>query len=237
MRFLVVCLFSIALLVTTAPGFAQVDVDVELVLATDASNSMDRSERRQQIDGYANAFRDAVLIQTILSGPRGRIAVTYLEWNEEAYVMVPWTVIASEADALRFAEAIAGLPSYCGMGGTNITRALSRSAELLASNDYRGSRQVIDISGDGPNNSQVPPDGARDEIVAKGITINGLVLDLPGVSLADVTLVGSVPPISVRDYYARHVVGGDGAMVVTAKGMEDFDRALRFKLVREIASR
>jgi hypothetical protein len=238
MRFLLACIFGSCLAMQPAPGAAQIAVDVEVVLAADASSSMDATERRQQTDGYAKAFRDRELVRSLLSGPLHLIAVTYVEWNDEAFVMVPWTLIGSPQDAERFADAIARVPAYCGMGGTNITGALARSSGLLASNRYRGSRLLIDISGDGPNNSAIAPDRVRDEIIARGITINGLVLDLPDESpVTAVALTNSATPVSLEDYYARHVVGGDGAIVVTAHGMDDFDRALRFKLVREIASR
>jgi hypothetical protein len=139
---------------------------------------MDVEERKAQVDGYANAFRDEALIADLLSGPLGRIAVTYVEWSEEQRVIVPWTEIASAADARRFADAVARTPIYRDPHGTNITGALRFSEALLRDNRFAGTHLVIDVSGDGENNIDPPPDAVRDMLVKQDITINGLSLEI-----------------------------------------------------------
>jgi hypothetical protein len=206
-------------------------VDVELVLAADTSSSMDVEERQAQVDGYANAFRDGALIANLLSGPTGRIAVTYVEWSEEQRVIVPWTLISNVRDAERFAAAIAHAPVYHDPHGTNITGALKFSAETLRLNQFAGRRLVIDISGDGENNSQLPPDPVRDAIVREGMTINGLSLEIREDKKKDWR---NEPTAS---YYAAHVIGGPGAFLVSAYGMGDFEGALKRKLFLEMVAR
>jgi hypothetical protein len=209
----------------------RVAVDVELVLAADTSSSMDVEERQAQVDGYANAFRDGALIANLLSGPTGRIAVTYVEWSEEQRVIVPWTLISNVHDAERLAAAIAHTPVYHDSHGTNITGALKFSAAALRLNQFAGRRLVIDISGDGENNFQLPPDPVRDAIAREGITINGLSLEIREDKKKDWR---NEPTAS---YYAAHVIGGPGAFLVSAYGMEDFEGALKRKLAQEMVVR
>jgi hypothetical protein len=209
----------------------KVAVDVELVLAADTSSSMDVEERQAQVEGYANAFGDEELIANLLSGPIGRIAVTYVEWSDEQRVIVPWTLISNVQDAERFAAAIAHALVYHDPHGTNITGALKFSAAALRLNQFAGSRLVIDISGDGENNSDLPPDPVRDAIVREGITINGLSLEIREDKRKDWR---NEPTAS---YYAAHVIGGPRAFLVSAYGMGAFEGALKRKLVQEMVVR
>jgi hypothetical protein len=218
----------LVLLASDHADSTKVAVDVELVLAADTSSSMDVEERQAQVDGYANAFRDGALIAKLLSGPTGRIAVTYVEWSEEQRVIVPWTLISNVREAERFAAAIADAPVYHDLHGTNITGALKFSAAALRLNQFDGRRSVIDISGDGENNFRLPPDPVRDAIVQEGITINGLSLELREDKKKDWR---NEPTAS---YYAAHVIGGPGAFLVSAYGMGDFEEALKRKLVLEM---
>jgi hypothetical protein len=222
---------SLVLLASDHADLTKVAVDVELVLAADTSSSMDVEERQAQVDGYANAFRDGALIANLLSGPTGRIAVIYVEWSEEQRVVVPWTLIGNVNDAERFAAAIANVRVYQDHHGTNITGALKFSAAELHLNQFAGSRLVIDISGDGENNSELPPDPIRDAIVREGITINGLSLEIREDEKKDWR---HEPTAS---YYSAHVIGGPGAFLVSAYGMGDFERALKRKLALEVVAR
>jgi len=221
----------LVLLASDDADSTKVAVDVELVLAADTSSSMDVEERQAQVDGYSNAFRDEALIANLLSGPTGRIAVTYVEWSEEQRVVVPWKLISDVHDAELFAAAIAHALVYHDPHGTNITGALKFSAAALRLNQFAGRRLVIDISGDGENNFQLPPDPVRDAIVREGITINGLSLEIREDKKKDWR---NEPTAS---YYTAHVIGGPGAFLISAHGMEDFEGALKRKLVLEMVVR
>jgi hypothetical protein len=227
-RFLV----ALLLMFTGQPVSAQqVPVDLELLLAADTSISMDENDRTLQLEGYAGAFRDPEVVSAILSGPHRRIAVSYVEWSSDQRIIVPWTVLQSKADAAKFADAIAEIPTKSGYGGTNITGAIEFGTLMVSENEFAGSRRVIDISGDGMNNSGRLPDDARDKAVRQGITINGLPLN----ENDEDSSVHSNVRLDV--YYREHVIGGLGAFLVIAEDPQDFARAIKLKLLREIAAR
>ena len=204
-------------------------VDLELVIAVDVSLSMDIEEQRLQRDGYVAAFRDPEIHKAITSGPNGRIAVTYLEWagppNQQ--VVLPWTVIDGARAASTLADRLEHAPiSRARM--TSISAALEFSGRLFETSTARGIRRVIDVSGDGPNNAGVPVVPIRDELIAKGIVINGLpiMLKLPAgfFDLADLDL-----------YYTDCVIGGTGAFMIPIKEKSEFLTATRRKLLLEIS--
>jgi hypothetical protein len=154
-------------------------VDLELVLAVDVSLSMDDDEQRLQRDGYAAAFRHPDVIHAIELGGWGRIAVTYVEWAGTGLnrISVPWMEISDKASATAVADAIANI-QLVRLFRTSISYGILYSATLFADNGFKGLRRVIDISGDGPNNQGLPVTAARDQVAARGITINGLPLML-----------------------------------------------------------
>jgi hypothetical protein len=159
----------------TGPAAAAVDVDLELVLAVDVSRSMDLDEQQLQRDGYVAAFRHPEVVQAIRSGAAGRIAVTYMEWSGPSYqqVLVPWTIVGSREDAAAFAASLERTPMMREMG-TSISGGLAAAARLFGASGARGFRQVIDVSGDGPNNMGLPVAMLRDQVIEQGIAINGL---------------------------------------------------------------
>ena len=222
---------SLGFIGLAGPAAAAVDVDLELVLAVDASRSMDRDEQRLQRDGYVAAFRHPEVIQAIGSGFAGRIAVTYMEWSGPTYqqVLVPWTIVGSRDEAEAFAAALEKVP-IMRESGTSISGGLEAAVRLFASSGARGLRQVIDVSGDGPNNMGAPVAPTRDAVVGQGIAINGLpiVLKTGGV-------YGLVNIPNLDEYYRDCVIGGPGAFMVTVNGTNGFERAIRRKLVLEIS--
>src|SRR5262245_57618825 len=207
-----------------------VTVDLELVLAVDISLSMDEDELKLQREGYTAAFRNPEIIEAIKSGPNGRIAATYMEWAGESFqrVIVPWTLIEGVDTALPFADKLAAAPitpTY----RTSISGALTYATGLFDGNDY-GGRQVIDISGDGPNNQGIGVAIARDVTVSKGITINGLPLLLkPGTSYFE------PERLHLDRYYEDCVIGGSGAFIIVVRSPSEFVPAIRRKLLLEIA--
>lgn len=212
------------------PASAAETVDVELVLAVDVSLSMSPMELDVQRRGYAAALTDDQVIRAIQDGARGRIAVTYVEWAGTTMqkVVVPWTLIASRADAEAFVEKMSAMPPASARR-TSISGALEFGADLFAESPFASYKRVIDISGDGPNNQGAPVDATRDAVIRQGITINGLPLMTSGgfASAYDVT--------DLDRYYTNCVIGGPGAFMVPVNDWSQFPEAVRRKLVLELA--
>jgi hypothetical protein len=207
------------------------EVDVELVFAVDISYSMDTEEQKLQREGYVQALRSEQFLNALKSGATGRIAVAYMQWASEydQDVLAEWTLIDGPESASAFADKLARAP-YRRAQRTSISGAIDAAARLFEDNGFNSMRQVIDVSGDGPNNSGRPVAAARDEAVARGVTINGL------------PLVGIRPYVSPADiqeldiYYEDCVIGGFDAFMVPVRDTRSFVEATRTKLVREIRS-
>ncbi|MER0239968.1 DUF1194 domain-containing protein [Fulvimarina sp. MAC8] len=206
-------------------------VDVELVLAVDVSWSMNDEEQIIQRNGYAAAFRSQEVQEAIFDGVHGAIAVTYVEWAGEfsQSVIVPWTLLDSKASADAFAYRLATEPPNR-RRRTSISGAVSYGARLFDKNGFIGLKQVIDISGDGPNNQGPIVTTARDQAVAAGIVINGLPLMTSDASLSWATID------NLDEYYEACVVGGRGSFVIPVNDWPQFAQAVRRKLVLELAS-
>jgi hypothetical protein len=209
---------------------AKTSVDVELVLAVDVSYSMDIEELALQRDGYVQALTSPDFLNAVRQGMHGKVAVTYFEWAGMAdqRVVADWHVIDSEASARVIAGVIANAPirrSY----RTSISGALGFAMPMFDISGQRGIRRVIDVSGDGANNQGPPVTTTRDEVLAKGITINGLPIMLKRPNAANMDLE------DLDIYYEDCVIGGAGAFVIPIKEREKFKEAIRTKLVLEIA--
>jgi hypothetical protein len=205
-------------------------VDLLLVLAVDASGSIDDGEFRLQREGCAEALSHPATLAAIRSKPRGAIAAALVEWGSPggAATTVDWMRVADAASAQALARAVVGAPrsrqSYNAIGD-----AIDHAARLIAAAPFRAEDRVIDVSGDGPDlRSHRPAPEARDDAVAAGITLNALAIEI-----APVTRFG----LPLRAHYERDVIGGPGAFVMVAEDRRDFARALRAKLIREIAER
>ncbi|MEM8654482.1 MAG: DUF1194 domain-containing protein [Pseudomonadota bacterium] len=228
MRFLYALLIGLA-----APLVAQerTEVDVELFLAVDVSRSMQPYELEIQRRGYAAALVSPEVQDAIASGLLGRIAIAYVEWAGASHQreIVPWTLLATPEDAARVAARITAHFDD-GMRRTSISSALTHAADSIEANSFNGLRRVIDVSGDGPNNMGAPVTDARDAVLARGITINGL----PLMTQDDGIMARwNIPDLDV--YYTACVIGGTGAFVVPVIDWSEFEDAVRRKLVHEIA--
>jgi hypothetical protein len=213
------------LLAAGTPARAETQVDIALVLAVDVSLSIDSEEFALQRAGYAAAFRNPRVIDAIAGGSRGAMAVTYVQWSgaAEQQQIIGWRIVSDAASAAAFSDELAAAERLVASGSTSLSGAIGVSAKLLRQSPAAtATRRVIDISGDGYNNSGRLPIYARDEAVAEGITINGLAI-LKNEPLLD-------------GYYERNIMGGQGAFVVTANDFGDFAEAILAKLVREVAA-
>ncbi len=202
-------------------------VDLELVIAVDVSYSMDIEEQRVQREGYVKAFQSPDVVRAVRGGPLGKTAVTFVEWGGAAVQVVPWRVIDGTQSAAQFAEELRQQPIRR-ISFTSISNALAYARELIRTNEFRASRRVIDISGDGPNNAGAPVPVARNAAIADGITVDGL-----PIMLETAPDSASIPDLDA--YYEACVVGGDGAFLLKVTDMSQFAEAIRNKLVFEIA--
>lgn len=206
-------------------------VDLLLVLAVDVSRSVDEDEARLQREGYRAAMIDPAVTEAIRGGMLGAIAVAYVEWAGIEYqrVVLPWQRIASAADAQSWSEKLAEAPR-ASLSWTSISGALDFSRRVMAEAPFEATRKVIDVSGDGVNNSGGPVEAARDRAVADGITVNGLPI------VNDRPTFGRMPPVPLDEYYRDSVIGGPGAFVIVAEDFNSFGNAVKRKLIREIAA-
>ena len=218
----------LAAALSTVPARAETEVDLALVLAVDISYSMDPEEQALQREGFAQAFRSPTVHDAIRRGVLGRIAVTYVEWagSWDQKVVVPWTVLDNPESIVAFADRIAATPLHRAQR-TSISGAIDFTAKLLTESGFDATRRVIDISGDGPNNQGRLVTPARDEAVAKGITINGLPIMLKRPGYLD------IPDLDL--YYRDCVIGGLGAFMVPVREREQFIQAIKTKILLEVA--
>lgn len=231
-RSLIATAGAAALAGATRPSRAGEPVDVALVLAVDVSRSIDEEEARLQREGYRSAVADPRVIEAIRGGMLGAVAIAYTEWAGIEYqrLVLPWTRIATVHDANTWAEALAQAPRNS-LSWTSISGAIEHARRVMAECPFEATRRVIDISGDGVNNSGPPAELARDRAVAEGIVINGLPI------LNDRPTFGRPPPMPLDQYFHDSVIGGAGAFVIAAEDFESFGNAVRRKLIREIAGR
>jgi hypothetical protein len=225
----------LAILFITAPHLpvngADMPVDLELILAADVSGSMDDHELALQRQGYLAALTNPRVIKAIRSGQHRRVAIAFVEWAGPHWqnLVANWTPVYDAASARAFADKIAESP-VGNESRTSISTVIDFVAPMFANNGYKGTRRVIDISGDGPNNRGRSVIAARDEALALGLTINGLPIinDRPNPW-------GGPPSLNLDIYYEENVIGGPGAFMIPVTGMKNFAQAILSKLIREIA--
>ena len=214
------CRLAGLLLLTLTPlGTAEAAerVATAIVFAVDVSGSVNAERYELQRAGIAAIFADVALEQILADG----LAVALMEWSDGHAVVVPWTILHAPEDARALARRIAAVPRAPGFS-TELSLALLAAADLLDACPCTAGNRVIDLSGDGSNNGPMSTNLARDEVVARGIRINGLPIVTP-------------EEPDVAEWYRANVVGGDGAFMEVANGYEDFARAMRRKFLLEVA--
>ena len=219
-------------------------VDLLLVLAVDVSPSISEDDARLQQEGYCAALTDTTVLAAVHGGACGAIGVAYVEWAGVGFqrLLLPSARIADDHDAEAWSRRLASARTRSPRGaaaasdrlfsGTTISRGIWFSAVMLEEAPWPAVRRVIDVSGDGVDNSawSIPVEEIRDWAVRQGITINGLAIE------GDPEFQDRFPGAVLADYYHEAVIGGPGAFVIQADGMGAFRDAVRRKLVREIAA-
>jgi hypothetical protein len=226
---------SVLLLAVISPARADQEVDLLLVLAVDVSRSIDQTKFMLQRDGYAAAVSNRGVLEAISSGPHQKIALNFLEWSGfgAQKLVIDWTVIDGANAARRFGDQIVEAPrSFADR--TSISGGIEFASTQLERSPFKAPRHIIDVSGDGTNNAGRDVGAARDEAVAKGIIVNGLVI------LSDSQLLFNAehtnPPGGLEKYYRENVIGGPGAFVMVAENFDAFGKAIIKKLIAEIAA-
>jgi hypothetical protein len=236
MRILRCLLVLSALLPARIPAArADEEVDLLLVLAVDVSRSIDQAKFMLQRDGYAAAVSNRGVLEAIRSGPHQRIGLNFVEWSGfgAQKLVIDWTVIDGAAAARRFGDQIVEAPrSFADR--TSISGGIEFAAAQLERSPLKAPRQIIDVSGDGTNNAGREVGAARNDVVAKGIIVNGLVI------LSDNQVLFNAehtnPPGGLEKYYRDNVIGGPGAFVMVAEDFNAFGKAIVKKLIAEIAA-
>ena len=210
---------------------AETEVDLELILAVVISGSVDDEEARLLRQGHVAALRDPKVIQAIKGGFLGKIALTYIEWAGYGHIeiVVGWSIIKDKASAEAFAAKLARVP-YDTASRTAISDMIMASIPAFRDNGIAGSRRVLDFAGDGANNYGLPVIKARNRAVRQGIVINGVPIlskHYDGFKYTTAQYLDT--------YFEKCVIGGMGAFVVVANGFKDFARAIKRKMVLEIA--
>lgn len=219
---------------TAGPAAEAVEVDIEIVLAVDASGSVDRNELLLQLDGIAAAFRDTAVHRAIRQGQHRRIMASMLIWSDAAFSKFPtkWHLLESPASAEKFAQAVEDFRelttgvSAIGGGGTGLGDGLAYALQMINGNGVEATRRIVDVSGDGRettpwNKGAIMLPQARDIAATHDVAVNGLaiVLDVP----------------NLDEWYRQNVILGAGSFVMKATDFNDFRRAIRKKLLRELS--
>lgn len=199
-------------------------VDLELTLLVDVSASVSDEEFQLQAQGLAWAFRSRGVLDAIRSLAHRGLAVSVIQWADQSsqQVSIGWTLLRGEGDAMSLSARIAAMPRLIHSGHTAIGNALTFGMKELEANRFEGLRRVIDVSGDGRANDGRPLRIAREEVLAQGITINGL------------AILNEIPRLDV--YFRDWLIGGEGAFLIVANDYNDFAQAMAEKLIREIRS-
>lgn len=233
-QILLIAAFASAALAPPPARAGTDDVDLLLVLAADVSRSIDFEKFQLQRNGYAAAVSNPQVLEAIRAGRNGRIGLTFVEWSGigAQRVVIDWTAIGDAASAKGFADQLLEAPRSF-TDRTSISGAIDFAMSRIEEAPFNCIRHTIDISGDGTNNAGRSVTDARDEAVAKGVTINGLVI------LSDSPLAWNPdhtnPPGGLENYYRSNVVGGPGAFVMVAQNFQSFGQAMISKMIAEVA--
>ncbi len=234
-----------ALAATGALAASADDVDTALIVAIDVSNSVDEQRYKLQMEGIAQALEDPGVIQAIVGGAKGGILFSLVTWSDQPTLNLPWTYIASEADAKAAARKVRSLPRQSGEFTCMARMMRVVSDKIVPQIPAKAVKVVLDVSGDGRDNcnSVEPIEQVRDELVKYGVTVNGLPIltpegpemVTPGAPSTQSYLPEQQKAHPLEEWFRENVKGGPGSFVLPANGYADFGRAIRQKFVLEVS--
>lgn len=194
-----------------------IPVDLELSLVVDSSGSIDTGEFSQQIDGYASAFRQTAVVDSIVNSPNG-IAVNTILFADDATEVIPFTQLQTADDVAEFAAALEAIDRIT--GGTDIADGILLATETIGTNEFDSGNIIIDVSGDGTSNVG-NTQAARDFALSAGISrINGI----------------AIGGDNIFNFYQANVIGGPNAFVERAPDFDAFAAAIANKVRIEVAA-
>ena len=218
---LVMCLSPVA-------ARAMEPVDLALVLVTDVSRSIDDQEYRLEKEGTATALTSPAVLAAIRGGALGRIAIAYEEFAGpyEVRMVLGFTIIEDKASAHS--------QNSRHKAKSSISAGIDLAMKALNQSGLEATRRVIDVCGDGTNNSGREITEARDDALRQGVVINGLTIinDHP----VSYTFAHVAPPGGLTNWYRENVVGGPGGFVLEVHDFHSFGEAMTRKLISEIAA-
>lgn len=235
------CLLRAILAVALVAGgsgaaLAQTPCRLALVLAMDISSSVDPLEDALQRGGLAQALRAPDVVDAILSQPDRPVALAMFEWSGRVQqdMILPWTLLDTEAAILAAADRIATSRRSYAEFSTAIGQALDYAHDLFAQGPACDAR-VLDLSGDGVNNDGPAAIDTYRVLDFSTITVNALAIEVQEAGTDHGMSEGAAAGLGA--YFRAEVIHGPGAFVEVAAGFEDFARAMRRKLLRELELR
>ena len=200
-----------------------------LALGLDVSGSVDPREYRMQLDGLAGALTSRDVAAAITGTPGFAVAIVVYEWSGpfDAFEIVPWTDVADVAALEEVAARLRSATRAPGDPSTAIGSAMVHGFGLLAQRPDCALR-TLDLSGDGRANTGPRPRGVP---APDGVTVNALAIG------SDAPTTGDERQVQISEltaYFRAEVIRGPGAFVEAALGFEDYEEAMRRKLLREL---
>jgi len=211
----------IAVTSMSAPARAQERMALHLVLAFDASASVNDIEFDIQRTGTARALRHPS-VRSAIAQAEGGVAISIVQWSSVGLqaLGLDWAILRTTGDVDAFADRVRAMPRELSGGGTMIHTGLAFAARQLDAAPGTARRRVIDLSGNGRSDDHDKMLEMRDRLVRDGVVINALAIEEHNDDLTS--------------YFYRFLIGGPGAFVITADEFDDFRVAMRKKLYREI---
>jgi Ca-activated chloride channel homolog len=234
-------LLSGLLAILIHPVAAQEATDANLITAIDVSGSIEPADERLELEGMAQAVADPMFLQAIKRGRQRRIGFVVFTWaNGEFIPLVPWTLIASQAEAEQVAERLRAARGMPMLGyvmpdagevrpwrrghATDVSGAMDYAIGVSDAAPFASHHHVINICANGIDNVGRGPAPVRDRALEQGLIINGLVLGLREDSE------------QIADYFREHVQAGFGSFVIEARAFEDITKAMLAKFMVELAA-
>lgn len=220
-------------LMAAGPGIAQeIQTDANIVTGLDVSYSVEPDVRRLALVGMADAVRTPEVVDAIARGRHGRIGFAVFAWHHGQFpIVASWSLIETKTDARAIGatigkrlevnvdlEARQGTKYYVGRL-TDVSKAIDHAAEMLSHAPYAADRRIINIVGNGKDNVGEDAGAARDRVVERGGTVNGVVLTSDPIGLA---------------YYGREVIGGPGAFLLSLNDAGTMVEVLTRKFLRDL---
>lgn len=225
-----VAALACAAIVIAAPVHA---CRLALALALDVSGSVDEREYALQTRGLAEALADTTVQRALLVSPGFPVALAIYEWSSSSHqrLVLNWTLVRSTEDIEAIRARLLSWERIPAPEATGLGAALVFGKALLADAPDCFDH-TLDVSGDGKNNDWPLPDRLKDEGHLDGLRINALVV----ATEMTVSRWSENSTAELAAYFRSRIIQGPGSFIEVALGYEDYARAMRRKLLRELST-